>query len=235
MAAPIASFMPWVRLRTRRALPDLGFSLSGPALVLGAGPGARKPHGYGADWTLVTANAAQVSAEALGLPEPDIAVMHRGVFVGIDPADDYKRELLSGRGARHLVVPIWPGPVERLAQGSARFSYRYETLDALDKWRLAHLVWRLCGVYVATSRGWQRRISTGIFAIFLARYLGAGPLVLSGFSLSASGHFYDSRGSFRHHVDEDARLIRLALDAGVPLFATEPDFASESGVPLWTG
>ena len=235
MAAPIASFMPWVRIPTRRAVPDFGFSCPGPALVLGSGPNSRIPQNYGPGWTLVTANAAQIAAEALGLPAPDIALMHRGIFVGIDQADHYKRELLAGRGARHLVVPIWPGSTAPLAEGARGFRYGFETLTGLGKWQLAHLVWSLSGDYVATRRSWQKKISTGAFAIFMTRYLGASPIVLSGFSLSSSGHAYDKRNSFRHHADEDAVLIRMALRAGFPLFAADPGFAAETGIPMWEG
>lgn len=235
MTAPLAALMPWVRLPTRLASAEIGFDLAGPTLVLGSAPTSRAPAGYHADWRLITVNASQIVGEDLGLPAPDVAVLRHGLLVGIDSQDHYKRKLLAGRRAKHLIVPIWPRPLTPLAEGGKRFNYSYETLTALSKWQLAHIIWRLCGAYVATSRGWQRRISTGAFAIFVARYLGASPIVLSGFSFSTSGHAYDDRNARRHHVDADAALIRLALRSGVPLFAADPDFARESGVPIWNG
>ncbi|MBZ9943602.1 hypothetical protein LB533_21170 [Mesorhizobium sp. BR1-1-13] len=207
---------------------------TGPALVMGSAPNFRLPQGHDADWALVTVNASQLLAETVGLPVPDIAVIRRGIFVDASEQDFYKRDLLRGRQAKHLIIPVWPGVEDKLKAGCRTFDYRYETLQALTKWQLANVVWQLSGKY-HMFRGWHRKISTGAFAIILARFAGFAPVVVSGFSLSQAGHGYDTRNAFRYHADEDAALLRRVVRRGEPIYAEDKDFAAETGLPLWQG
>ncbi|MBZ9809379.1 MULTISPECIES: hypothetical protein [unclassified Mesorhizobium] len=207
---------------------------TGPALVMGSAPNFRLPQGHDADWALVTVNASQLLAETVGLPVPDIAVIRRGIFVDASEQDFYKRDLLRGRQAKHLIIPVWPDVEDKLKAGCRTFDYRYETLQALTKWQLANVVWQLSGKY-HMFRGWHRKISTGAFAIILARFAGFAPVVVSGFSLSQAGHGYDTRNAFRYHADEDAALLRRVVRRGEPIYAEDKDFAAESGLPLWQG
>ena len=229
MKTPLSDLLPTFSKPILR-LP----SVTGPALVMGAAPNFRLPQGHDADWGLVTVNASQLLAETFGLPVPDIAVLRRGILVGQDEQDFYKRDLLKGRQAKHLIIPIWPDVEDKLIAGCRTFDYRYGTLQALTRWQLANIVWRLSGKY-HVSRGWHRKISTGAFAIMLARFAGFAPVVVSGFSLSQAGHGYDTRNAFRYHADEDADLLRRVVKRGEPIYAEDRDFAAESGLPLWQG
>jgi hypothetical protein len=208
--------------------------VTGPALVMGSAPNFRLPKGHGADWALVTVNASQLLAETFGLPVPDIALIRRGIFVGKSEQDFYKRDLLQGRQAKHLIIPVWSDVEDKLKAGCRTCNYRYDTLQALTKWQLANIVWRLSGKF-HVSLGWHRKISTGALAIMLARFAGFAPVVVSGFSLSQAGHGYDSRNAFRYHADEDADLLRRVVRRGEPVYAEDRDFAAESGLPLWQG
>ncbi|UCI05688.1 hypothetical protein [Mesorhizobium sp. B1-1-8] len=208
--------------------------VTGPALVMGSAPNFRLPEGYDADWALVTVNASQLLAETFGLPVPDVALIRRGILVGEGEQDFYKRDLLKGRQAKHLIIPVWPDVEDKLKAGCRTFNYRYDTLQALTQWQLANIIWRLSGKY-HVSRRWHRKISTGVFAIMLARFAGFAPVVVSGFSLSQAGHGYDTRNAFRYHADEDAALLRLVVGRGEPIYAEDRDFAAETGLPLWQG
>jgi hypothetical protein len=215
--------------------PSLNLSRhTGPALVMGSAPNFRLPVGHDPNWVLVSVNASQLLAETFGLPVPDIALIRGGILVGGSEQESYKRELLRGRQARHLFIPVWPGAEDRLKEGCRSFDYRYDTLQALTKWQLANILWRVSGRY-NMSRGWHKKISTGAFAIMLARFAGFAPVVASGFSLSQAGHGYDERNAFRYHADEDADLLRRVVRRREPIYAEDPDFAAESGLPLWRG
>jgi hypothetical protein len=215
--------------------PTLRLSrVTGPALVMGSAPNFRLPQGHDANWVLVTVNASQLLAERFGLPVPDIAVIRRGILVDASEQDFYKRDLLKGRQAKHLIIPVWPDHEDKLKAGCRSFDYRYDTLQALTKWQLATIVRTLSGKY-PVGRGWHRKISTGAFAIVLARFAGFSPIVVSGFSLSQGGHGYDSRNAFRYHADEDADLLRRMARRGEPIYAEDSAFAAESGLPLWRG
>ncbi|TPJ20021.1 hypothetical protein FJW04_01355 [Mesorhizobium sp. B2-7-3] len=229
MKTPLLDFLPIFSKPTLR-LPRV----TGPALVMGSAPNFRLPEGHGVDWALVTVNASQLLAETFGLRLPDIAVIRRGILVGASEQDFYKRDLLKGRQAKHLIVPVWPDVEGKLKAGCRTFNYGFDTLQALTKWQLANIVWRLSGKY-HVSRGWHRKISTGAFAIMLTRFAGFAPVVVSGFSLSQAGHGYDTRNAFRYHADEDADLLRLVVSRGEPIYAEDRDFAAETGLPLWQG
>lgn len=211
-------------------LPGAG----GPALVMGSAPNFRLPEGHDAHWALGTVNASQLLAETFGLSVPDIALIRRGILVGVGEQDFYKRDLLKGRQAKHLIIQVWPDVEDKLKAGCRTFDYHYDTLQALTKWQLANIVWRLSGKYHVSPR-WHGKISTGAFAIMLARYAGFAPVVVSGFSLSQAGHGYDARNAFRYHANEDADLLRLVVKRGEPIYAEDRDFAAESGLPLWQG
>src|SRR6187399_2617398 len=99
MKTPLSDLLPTFSKPILR-LP----SVTGPALVMGAAPNFRLPQGHDADWGLVTVNASQLLAETFGLPVPDIAVLRRGILVGQDEQDFYKRDLLKGRQAKHLII-----------------------------------------------------------------------------------------------------------------------------------
>ncbi|RWB65575.1 hypothetical protein [Mesorhizobium sp.] len=208
--------------------------VTGPALVMGSAPNFRLPRGHDSHWALVTVNASQLLAETFGLPIPDIALIRRGILIGAGGQDIYKRDLLKGRQAKHLIIPVWQDVEDKLKASCCTFNYRYDTLQALTKWQLANIVWRLSGKY-HVSGGWHRKISTGAFAIILARFAGFAPVVVSGFSLSQAGHGYDTRNAFRYHADEDAALLRRVVRRGEPIYAEDRDFAAESGLTLWQG
>lgn len=207
---------------------------SGPALVMGSAPNFRLPQRHDGNWALVTVNASQLLAETFGLSVPDIAVIRRGILVDAGKQDFYKRDLLKGRQVKHLIIPVWPDVEDKLEAGCRTFNYRYDTLQALTKWQLANIVWQLSGKY-HMGPGWHRKISTGAFAIILARFAGFAPVVVSGFSLSQAGHGYDTRNAFRYHADEDAKVLRQVVRRGEPIYAEDRDFAAESGLPLWQG
>ena len=215
--------------------PKLRLSaVSGPALVMGAAPNFRLPAGHDAGWALVTINASQLLAETFDLPAPDIALIRRGILVSQGDQDIYKRQLLKGRKVKHLIVPVWSGDEKELEAGCRSFDYEFQTLQTLSKWQLANVLLQISGKYFLRPH-WHRKISTGAFAIALARYAGFAPVVVSGFSLSEGGHGYDTRNAFRYHANEDADLLRRMVRHNEPVFAEDRAFATESGLPLWRG
>lgn len=231
---PRLSLRRWLLVNlanVRLAVPRI----AGPAFVLGSAPEPQLPRAYSPAWSLVTVNASQVVGEKMGLPPPALTLIRPGILVGNLDSDRYKRQLLAGKRTRVLVVPSHRQRGASLERGCDTFDYRFDSLVVLNDWQIAKIENRMCAIYLSALGGWENSCSTGVQAIMMACFLGANPVVVSGVSLSAAGHAYDDRNAPRYHVSGDARVLEAARARALPIFTTDQSFASETGLPVWSG
>jgi len=85
----------------------------------------------------------------------------------------------------------------------------------------------------AYDRG--RPPSNGIFLALLALHLGARRILMSGFSLSRTGHAYNTLNLRRVHIEGDTLALRRIAGLGLPIFTNDERFSRESGLPLIFG
>ena len=74
--------------------------------------------------------------------------------------------------------------------------------------------------------------SNGVFLALLALHLGANRILMSGFSLSKTGHAYNTLNLDRRHLDGDTAALRRIVALGLPVFTNDERFSRESGLPL---
>ena len=110
--------------------------------------------------------------------------------------------------------------------------YQYKELTIINHWERSRIAYKVLGEYVAIGSG-EQKISTGIFAALIAFYLGANPVILSGFSFSANGHAYNTFKHKRNHISADKTALLLARKKGLPFYASDSKFSLESGLPEW--
>jgi hypothetical protein len=77
--------------------------------------------------------------------------------------------------------------------------------------------------------------SNGIFLALLALHLGASRVLMSGFSLTRTGHAYNELNLQRRHVDGDTLALNRVAAMKLPVFTNDERFAHESGLPLISG
>lgn len=203
--------------------------LSGPALVLGSGPGACLPTGFDDTWTLATVNGSQAVAARLGCRSPNITLLGASVLKN-QPANREAQAVLKARGTETLIS----------IRGRRRFS-----LARFHLARLGYTFDRFCLISgserldfissVLDERiGVNLKPSNGVALAFICLHLGAAGVVMTGFSLSRGGHAYNDKNRPRQHTAEDRELLRRSAVKGVPIYAGSVEFAQESGIPLYT-
>lgn len=207
--------------------------LSGPGVVLGSAPDPALPADWGAGWSLITVNASQVMAEKLGLPQPDMTVIS-GQMMGDRPVNIEAQKVLAGRSTRALIYIDRGVSARESTAAFARIGYGYDSFNSVSYGQREKINRLVLGADYGPGSG-ERKISTGLFAALLAVHLGAGPVVMSGFSLNVDGHAYNSLGRRRQHKEVDARVLAMAIERGLPIFAADPAFALQSGLSLHGG
>ena len=196
--------------------------LDRPWLILGAAPGPTLPPGLLGRCARVDVNNAGRTARELGLGRADLTFRSKKKSWEEHPHLD----------TRALVwvhtLPAWAARIALLRHphdhvGSLR------TLTRRDRERL---VLDESGVDVADV-GELGKVTNGVAALCYGLALGVREIVLSGVSLTATGHSYDQRNRPRRQVDEDTVMLR-ALAARPEVATSERDLAESAGLRLVT-
>jgi hypothetical protein len=210
------------------SLPRIG----GPALVVGSAPGSFKPAGVGPGWFVLSINGSQSVTEEFGFPVPDITVLRRQIAEqGFH--QDMVSKVLTGQRTRHLVLQ---SPSEQdVLDWMPTINYTADKVTVIGPGIKTTLIADVTGLlFPRVGRSWT--MSNGLFATLLALKLGATRVVMSGFSFTEQGWKQGNPGlGSRDHIKADRLLCATFRSHGLPVFANEPAFAEESGLPLWQG
>ena len=202
-----------------------------PVLLLGSAPTATVPADYGPHWRLACVNASQAGGYKLGLGDPDLTVLRTHLFEN-SQVDHEAIEALRGKRSRHVLFRGEPAELEITRSRLAKIDYGYDTLTMLGLAKRERVILSNSGGLLNLIRV-NKNISNGILALFCSLDLFEGPIVMSGFSFSVTGHAYSASNLPRYHVGPDAFALRLVREQGRQVFAATAEFAEESGLPVW--
>ncbi|SIO08882.1 hypothetical protein SAMN05444002_2628 [Vannielia litorea] len=208
--------------------------MQGDVLVFGSAPDPVVPPELLEGHTIITANAAQLSLEALGVEAPHITCMRSTMGDGkATSADKLKR--LAGRRTGHLVLfPLREDPqCEVQRRLLAEIGYTYDTLQVLhrlDVGTIYNSVLHPGPVTLHRSYG----PSMGLRAVLLALAAGASRVAVAGISFRSGGASYTTMDYTRIHVDADQGIFARLRDLGLPVFATDRALSEDTGLPLWS-
>jgi hypothetical protein len=204
-------------------------------LALGSAPDSYPPPEGSGPWLVVTVNGSQAVLERLGLPStPVMTWMNRSVLKSSIVSGVAARQVLRGLSTGHLIVMSHKvSASHRLLIGLRLrwLGYRYRSLTVLDMHDRGCVMQKLLGDAYDASKP----PSNGIFLALLAVHLGASRVLMSGFSLTRSGHVYNTLDLPRRHLDADTLALRRIVAAGLPVYTNDERFARESGLPLISG
>lgn len=201
-------------------------TLDRPAIVLGSGPKAQPPDRQ-QDWALFTVNGSQTLAAGWTKPDPDMTLFGTTVL-GMRESNRAAQAVLRGRHTR-LLVMVRDGSNPLLHSFNLwRIGYRYDRRVLLTTAQRASMFEAVLG----KSMGSVAKPSNGIFLALIALHLGAPKVLMTGFSLSKAGHGYNAANHPRNHAGADARILAELVRRDAPIFANDPEFASESGLRL---
>lgn len=203
-------------------------TLSGPALILGSGPGASVPIEYDARWSLATVNASQAIAHRLGIGPPRFTLLGAAVMKS-NPVNMEAQSAMRGgttgilmclKGRRRFTTVPWK---------LAALQYSYDEFFYLNRTARLRAIEAVLGHPVPN----KDRPSNGVVLAFLCLEMGLSPIVMTGFSLTKVGHAYNDKKRDRRHVEEDRYILGKAAERGAPIFTNDPVFAEESRLPLY--
>lgn len=203
-----------------------------PTLVLGSAPNPSLPVGWSRADPLVTINAAQVSAEALGLGDPTLTVLSVTVL-GTSVNSGEVLRVLAGRRTGNLLAVSHPDEWARDGGKLDDIGYRAGRVFRVTTRRRGRVVLDATGEDAGRGDPNDVKVSNGVYAVCQVLALGAPQVVVAGFSLSG-GHSYNALGRGRLHVGPDARAF-ASLAARWPqrLFAASDAVATDLQLPLW--
>jgi hypothetical protein len=206
--------------------------ISGPALVLGASPTAKRPQSYEPGWFVITINGSQAAGESLGIGVPDLTIMRDGITLP-SPHSDAVWTALKGRRTKHLVSNIASQRDSGLGARLPEYGYAADKVTEVNRHVRGAVIAEMLGQYQVSITN-RESLSNGFFAALLAARLGANPVIMAGFSFSRTGLYFDPTKHFnREHLSGDAMACEAIVKRGLPIYTEDEDFARESGLKLW--
>lgn len=217
--------------------------IKGPCVVFGSAPNAVKPKGYTDGWTLITANASQIITQYFRMKIPDYSVINGGVLYVDDDIYESLRNAIDGGRTKHLLVHTGEGNkiifypndqriiINRLANF---FHYSYDKITFMPR---AYLN-KLPSVLLDKFKVGYDEITMGLYSILIAHYLGADPIIISGFSFRDNHYFFKhplnkKKDTIRGHLEKDRETLNQMIKQGFPIYATDEQFAKDTGLKLW--
>lgn len=211
-----------------------GVRLERPTLVFGSAPRSSLPPGWRVDDPLVTINASQVPAEALGLPPPTLTVLSVDTLGGLESNREAQR-VLAGRRTCNLLVVASPLEWNERSSKLKDMGYFAGRLCRVTTRFRSRVVRAATGDDAGRGDAESVKVSNGVYAICQALALGAPEVVVAGFSLTSGGHAYNARGHKRLHVAPDARAFAALATRAPNVYAATDALAVELGLPAWRG
>lgn len=144
------------------------------------------------------------------------------------PVNREAQKVLRGLSAGAI---IWQNRKWWLRIRLAVLGYSYARIYLMSEEVRLKVVADAVGRYI----GREGRPSNGVLLALLCLHLGNSIVVMTGFSLSQSGHSYNDKGRVRNHANADREVLADALARGARIYTNDPAFASESGLPLYRG
>lgn len=214
----------------RRRFDDLDLK-SSPTLVLGSAPNSAQPVGIDDHWVRFTANGAQGRLADWELSPPNLTLMRSSAAV---PPIDRVWERISGMSTERLFSAGSPGHLSQLGATAASHSYAVGKLITADWLERMLLIYEMSGIWMI-GRPPEDTPSNGILGVLLALFLGASAVVIAGVSLRTNGgHFYsEAQLSPRYQIKPDREVIAALVRRNAPIFTSDADFSSDTGVALW--
>ncbi|QDC10852.1 hypothetical protein FHY55_17135 [Oceanicola sp. D3] len=207
--------------------------MHGDVLAFASAPDPVVPSEFLEGRTIVTANAAQLSLEPLGVEAPHITCMRSTMGDGqATSADKLKR--LAGRKTGHLVLfprRADPGCEVQLSLLS-EIGYTYDELTILHRLDISTIYNSVLNPgRILLHRTYEP--SMGLRAILLALAAGATRVAVAGVSFRSGGASYTSMNYKRIHVDADQEIFARLRKLGAPVFPTDRALSVDTGLPLW--
>lgn len=207
--------------------------LNKSVFVLGSAPNPVPPPEAGHGWVSMTVNGSQASLANLGLDSmPNATIFNTSLIKTNYAPNAAARHVLRGKRTENLIVLSESNSLRKRIHVILRLlilQYKYKTLTILTTHTRLKIIEETIQKKLLERKD---QPSNGIFTALLALHLGAEKVLLSGFSLSKQGHAYNNLNFKRAHATGDLIVLERAVELGLPIYTTDRDFSTESGVPL---
>ena len=206
----------------------------GPALVVGSAPHPQRPAGVDKSWYRLSVNASQLVLELFGLPGPNLTIFQPKIKFDDENRGAYWTSL-QGRGTEKLIFSVNGKNDGEIKDFIATKGYHADEIITLSEWTKNTIATDVSGRPLVSPILGERGVSNGMFAVMLALKQGASTVVMSGFSTNSGWFHNKSLNVKRNHVFMDSLACKCILERGLPVFASDPEFARATGLRLWPG
>lgn len=229
----VHAMLVWKQREFEQALQPLP-RITGPALVVGSAPHPEKPIGVSADWFRISINASQLVLDHFGLPPPNLTIMQPKIKVEDEGRTAYW-QVLRGHRTDHVLFIVNNKNDGSIASFLAENGYHTDKITFVSHLVRKAVVTQISKRYLGLPHENERSVSNGIFAVMLALKLGASQVVMSGFSLHDGWFHAPDLQAPRKHQRLDRLACQIMVKRRLPVFTSDPAFASQTGLPLWRG
>jgi hypothetical protein len=189
-----------------------------PWLVFGSAPNPRLPSVLPPGFVLACINNSGQTARTCGLPDPDLTI--RAEHKSWDEVRGLSGRAVLWISSRPLFFTKRKYPAWRQFSAGAIRRLKPERRDASIAAALGYAIDR------------ANRPSNGVFAIILALRHGAAEVIVSGLSLTASGHSYNELGEARKQIEADRRALQVLASKGLAVRTSEKELAMLTSLPF---
>lgn len=164
------------------------------------------------------------------MPPPQLALFRHHAFR--NGGEGALWSLLESQRAERVFTPGFPNFRSQVEAVLAKHSYRTDQIIIATERELGTICSNATGMS-QQPRSELTDMTTGMIGVICALWLGAPLVVISGISFSSTGYFYSGPQGVRRHVSGDRMALEALRKRGAPIAASDPQFAAETGLPLW--
>lgn len=187
---------------------------------------------------VVTVNGSGSQLSKLGVSAADVTLLNGTMFspvlerMGFHDITEVSKAtigVLRNARTRHCFISTNSYSFSDSTKGLSEINFTSDHLHEMTGLHRAAIVGDVCGVELGFG-GLEERVSTGVAAICLALWGGAGEVIFAGFSMEG-GHCYIPSKTPRLHSIGDREFFRLCSTGKLRVSTTDARLREQFGIP----
>ena len=179
-------------------------------LVLGSAPNCKIPKEYSDQWGLICINASGYIAYKMKLADPDITIMTISAVLNKDESNLEAQKNLKGLKTNSIIIRYVKNNLIKIMYRIffVKKFFQINNFTYNSFYKFPPKIWKpVIKEILREDTEIANNISTGVFAILLAYYLGATRVYCSGIDPNQNGHAYSKKNLKRSHKLQDQKIL----------------------------
>ena len=181
-------------------------------LILGSSPNCKIPKEYSGQWGLICVNASGNIASKMKLANPDITLMTISAVLNKDLSNLEAQKNLKGLKTNSIIIRYVKNNLLKIMWRIffVKKFFKSSNYTYASFYKFPPKIWKpIIKEILGQDAAIANNISTGVFAIILAYYLGASRVFCSGINPNQDGHAYSKMNLNRSHKFQDRKVLNF--------------------------